>query len=244
VREPLRVFIGYDHAEIPAYHVLAHSIISRASIPLSITPLVQQTLRHEGIYWRDRGPTESTEFSLTRFLIPYLSGYFGTSIFLDCDFLCRVDLADLMAAVGKADTEAMKAGRGKPALLCCQHDYQPSETVKFLGNVQTAYERKNWSSLMVFRNDRCRALTPEFVNTATGLELHRFLWLRDEEVGSLPLDFNWLVGEYAPNPEARMLHFTLGGPWLPGYENVDHATEWFAERAAMLGATVPETVPA
>jgi hypothetical protein len=239
MREPLRIWVGWDPKEAPAWHVLAHSIIRRATIPVTVAPLVQSSLRAEGIYRRERGPTESTEFSLTRFLIPYLSGYYGTSIFLDCDILCRVDIADLIAACGKVDTEAMKAGRGAPALLCVQHDYTPTPGTKFLGQIQTVYPRKNWSSVMVFRNERCRALTPEYVNAAPGVELHRFTWLRDTEIGALPARWNHLVGEYAPNPDASLVHFTLGGPWVPDYEEVEYADEWRAERAAAFGALSP-----
>lgn len=239
MKEPIRLFIGWDSRESVAWHTLAHSILSRASIPVALIPLRQGALRAADIYTRERGPTESTEFSLTRFLVPYLSGYWGTSVFMDCDALCLTDVADLLEDVAKAETQALKAGRPAPALLCCQHSYVPSDQVKFLGNVQTVYPRKNWSSVMVFRNDRCRMLTPEYVNTATGLELHRFQWLRDEEIAPLPFNWNWLVGEYTQNPRANLLHWTLGGPWFPDHAGADHADLWFAERDAMLGAAVP-----
>jgi hypothetical protein len=82
---------------------------------------------------------------------------------------------------------------------------------------------------MLFNNARCRALTPEFVNTATGLELHQFKWLADEaEIGSLPLEWNWLVGEYPMNPEAKIAHFTRGGPYFADYAQCDYADEWRA----------------
>lgn len=228
--QPLRVFIGYDSKEPVAYHVLAHSILTRTSYPVSIIPLRQDTLRQAGVYTRERGPTESTEFSLTRFLVPYLSGYEGYSVFMDSDMLCRVDIAELYAPI------AMQiVGDGK-SLLCCQHDYTPRETVKFLGNPQTSYPRKNWSSLMVFANDQCKALTPEYVNTASGLDLHRFKWLDDEQIGALPLTWNWLVGEYPENPDAKILHWTLGGPWFGRYTGPVGPTpleqEWYRERDA------------
>ena len=242
MREPLRIFVGWDGGETVAYHVLAHSIIRRASIPVSIIPLRQDTLRQYGLYTRERGPTESTEFSLTRFLVPALSGFHGTSVFMDCDMLFRADVADLIAAVGKVETKTLQSGRGSPAVFCCPHDYQPSETVKFRGAVQTAYPRKNWSSFVVFRNDRCRALTPEYVNEASGLDLHRFNWLRESDpIGGLPLEWNWLVGEYAaPSEEVergiKVFHWTNGGPWMDGYHDAEYADLWRAERANMLGA--------
>ncbi len=258
--EPLKCFIGYDSKEPIAYHVLSHSILTRASCPVSITPLRQDTLRAAGIYTRERGPTESTEFSLTRFLVPYLSGYKGFSVFMDSDMLCRCDIAELHAWIAmnfqerfvppdEYDETYERHGitliRNKPgtwvkdkALLCCQHDYTPSETTKFLGNVQTAYPRKNWSSFMVFANDQCKALTPEYVNNATGLDLHRFQWIQDGQIGALPIEWNWLVGEYAENPKAKVLHWTLGGPWFSGFERSDHSGEWLDERDAMLGVGV------
>jgi len=231
----MNIFIGYDSTEPVAYHTLAHSILSRASVPITITPLVRRHLGMVG-YTRTRGPLESTEFSLTRFLVPYLSFYKGRSIFMDCDMLCRVDIAELMLAIiPHADC----------AVVVCQHDYTPTSTTKFLNQPQTAYYRKNWSSFMVFDNAKCKALTPTYVNTATGLQLHRFEWLKNQDqIGSLPLEWNWLVGEYANNDDAKMLHFTQGGPWHAGYEEVPYADEWREERARMLSAARVVTVHA
>lgn len=215
----LNVFIGYDRREPVAYHVLAHSILRHASIPLTIAPLKRELLG--GLYTRPRRPTESTEFSLTRFLVPALSGYRGWSVFLDCDMLCRMDFAQVARAIERQQDKAV---------LVCQHDYTPSSRRKFLNQVQTVYPRKNWSSFMVFNNARCRALTAKYVNQASGLDLHRFKWLRsDDAIGSLPLTWNWLVGEYKRNPRARIIHYTLGGPWFRKYRDCDYATEWRAE---------------
>lgn len=214
----LNVFIGYDPNETVAYHVLSHSILRRASIPVSIAPLARSQLR--GLYTRERGPTESTEFSLTRFLVPYLSGYRGWSLFMDCDMLCRADLAELAAMADDASERGV---------FVCQHDYVPATERKFLGQVQTRYPRKNWSSLMLFNNAACRALTPEYVNAAPGLELHRFAWLEDARIGALGLEWNWLVGEYEYQADAKMVHFTLGGPYFDEFRDCDYADEWRAE---------------
>lgn len=221
----MRIFLGYDSKEPIAFHVAMHSIFTRASVPVSVTPLVQSSLRSGRIYTRDRGPTESTEFSLTRFLCPFLSGYEGHSLFLDCDVLCLTDIVELLA-YGLAYPEK--------AVFVAQHDYKPKTDKKFLGQTQTSYARKNWSSVMLINNSLCRVLTPDYVNIATGLELHRFHWLKDEEIGSLPLEFNWLVGEYEDNPQAKVLHWTNGGPWFEDYKDTERAKEWFAERDAML----------
>jgi hypothetical protein len=218
----LNVYIGYDSRESVAFYTLAHSIQRRSSGPVSITPLMQSQLK--GLYTRARGPTESTEFSLTRFLVPALAGFRGWSIFMDCDMLCRADIAELQQRVAEQQDKAV---------LVCRHDYVPKTTRKFLDQVQTKYPRKNWSSLMVFNNERCQALTPEYVNTASGLDLHRFKWLDDSLIGGLPLEWNWLVGEYPYRADAKIVHYTLGGPYFDEYRDCDYAEEWVAEYESM-----------
>lgn len=218
----LRIFIGYDPVESAAFYTLAHSILRRSSIPVSIAPLMRSQLK--GLYWRPRGPTESTEFSLTRFLVPALCDFRGWAVFMDCDMLCRVDIAGLQAEIERQSDKAV---------LVCKHDYVPKTERKFLDQVQTKYPRKNWSSLMVLNNERCRVLTPEYVNTASGLDLHRFTWIDDAAIGELGLEWNWLVGEYDYRPDAKIVHYTLGGPYFEAYRNCDYADEWFAEFDSM-----------
>jgi lipopolysaccharide biosynthesis glycosyltransferase len=210
----MKIFIGYDSREPVAFHVLAHSIMRRASKPVEIVPLIQSQLRQCGLYTRERDPRESTEFSLTRFLVPYLSNYEGFSLYLDCDMLCLTDIEDIPMVGGKA-------------VYVAQHDYTPKHKEKFLGQEQTIYPRKNWSSLMLFNNAKCKHLIPAYINCAEPLELHRFAW--QDYVGSLPIEYNWLVGEYPKNPNAKILHFTNGGPWFPDYVNCDHADLWREE---------------
>src|SRR2546428_1323131 len=185
------MYIGYDPRESVAFYTLAHSILRRASIPVSIAPVMQSQLK--GVYTRPRGPTESTEFSLTRFLVPSLSAFKGWAVFMDRDMLCRTDIASLAAEIEKNTDKAV---------LVCKHDYVPKTERKFLNQVQTKYPRKNWSSLMLFNNERCTALTPAYINSASGLELHRFGWIDDRLIGALPLEWNWLVGEYPDYPDA------------------------------------------
>jgi len=218
----LQVHIGYDPRESVAFYTLAHSIFARSSIPLSIAPLMRRHLGH--LYTRPRGPTEATEFSLTRFLVPALSDYRGWSIYMDCDMLCRADIAGLAALIER---------QADKAVLVCHHDYVPKTERKFLNQVQTKYPRKNWSSLMLFNNERCTALTPAYINSASGLELHRFGWIDDRLIGALPLEWNWLVGEYPYNPDAKIAHFTRGGPYFDEYRDCDYAAEWFAEFESM-----------
>jgi hypothetical protein len=195
---------------------------------VSIAPLMQSQLK--GLYRRSRGPTESTEFSLTRFLVPALSEFRGWSIFMDCDMLCRADIAELAREIERQPDKAV---------LVCQHDYVPKTQRKFLGHVQTKYPRKNWSSLMLFNNARCRSLSADYVNSASGLELHRFAWIEGAAIGALPLEWNWLVGEYDYNAAAKIVHFTIGGPYFDAYRDCDYAQEWFAELESMRQCARP-----
>lgn len=220
----IRVFIGFDPREAVAFSVLAHSIYARSSQPVSITPLMLPQLG--GVLRRERHPLQSTDFSFSRFLTPYLSGFQGHSIFMDCDMLVLDDIAKVWAL--RDDRFAVQV---------VKHDHRPRETVKFLGAVQTAYEKKNWSSVMLFNNSRCTSLTPDYVSTASGLELHQFKWLgNDDLIGSIPARWNHLVGYEAPSRDVSLVHYTLGGPYFPEYADCEYAEEWLAERDAMLRA--------
>ena len=220
----LDIFIGYDRQEVVAYHVLAQSLLERSSRPVRLTPVNLGNLAD--LFARDAVATQSTEFSFSRFLTPYLSGYDGWSLFMDCDMLARADVAELFAL---ADD--------RYAVMVAQHDYVPRDEVKFLDHVQTRYAKKNWSSVMLLNNARCRALTPEYVNTASGLQLHQFHWLESEDlIGALPLEWNWLVGEYDFNAHAKIAHFTRGGPYFEAYADCDYADEWRAVEARATAA--------
>ena len=224
-REMIKVCIGYDAREAVAFSVLAYSIHTRASAAVSITPLMLSQLR--GVLARERHPLQSTDFSFSRFLTPYLSGYSGWSVFMDCDMLMLDDIAQLWALRDERN-----------AVMVVKHVHVPRETVKFLGEPQTKYEKKNWSSVILFNNANCAALTPEYVNTASGLELHQFKWLEsDALIGALPDHWNHLVGYDPPRQDASLVHYTLGGPYFSDYANCEYAQEWFRERDAMLRAS-------
>jgi hypothetical protein len=220
----VRVFIGFDPREAVAYSVLAYSILSRASCPVAITPLALSQLGR--VLTRERHSLQSTDFSFSRFLTPYLSGYSGWSVFMDCDMLMLDDVAKLYALRDE-----------RYAVMVVKHRHDPREEVKFLDQPQSAYEKKNWSSVMLLNNARCRALTPEYVNTASGLELHQFKWLEsDALIGALPSGWNHLVGYDAPRAGVSLVHYTLGGPYFEEYRECEYAAEWFAERDRMLAA--------
>ena len=166
----------------------------------------------------------STEFSFSRFLTPYLAGYSGQAIYLDCDMLVCCDIAELLEHCDLNHD-----------VFVCKHDYTPKSTIKFLGNEQVAYPRKNWSSLIVFNSYKpsCRRLTPEMVNNAPGSFLHRFEWCEDKKIGELPKKYNFLVGEYEPIQSPKIIHYTNGTPCFKGFENQDYADWWFKEKELM-----------
>ena len=139
----IRVFIGYDPRETVAYNVLAHSIQRRASQPVSIAPLMLSQLR--AVLTRERYHLQTTDFSFSRFLTPNLSGYEGWSVFMDCDMLVLRDIAELW-----------NLRDDRYAVMVVKHHHVPKETVKFLGEPQSKYEKKNWSSVMLFNNARCQ----------------------------------------------------------------------------------------
>ena len=226
-----RIFIGYDPRETSAFSVLAHSINARASMPVSVTPIMLSQLK--GTFTRPREPLQSTDFSFTRFLTPYLAGYEGWAMFADCDMSMLEDVANLWAL--RDD---------RYAVMCVHHNHVPTEKEKFLGEQQTKYAYKNWSSVMLFNCAKCEALTPEYVNTATGLQLHQFKWLDgDHLIGELPSKWNHLVGVSELRNDAALVHYTIGGPYFHEYRDCEYSKEWFAERDAMLYCQQRNEIP-
>lgn len=218
----IRVFIGYDSREAVAFSVLSHSIHRHASQPVSIAPLMLSQLTDT--FTRPRDPLQSTDFSFSRFLTPYLCDYQGWAIFTDCDMIVLDDIAKLWAL--RDD---------RYAVMCVKHEHNARETTKFLNQPQSKYQKKNWSSVMMFNCARCTALTPEFVNGASGLELHQFKWLEDEGlIGELPQRWNHLVGYHETMPDAALVHYTLGGPYFKDYHGCEYTEEWEREREEML----------
>lgn len=223
----LRIFIGYDQREKVAYHVLAHSILKRSSVPVSITPVARQNMP---FYKRERGEFESTEFSITRFLVPALCDFQGYAVFMDSDMLCLGDVAEFANYMTLMDHYGT-------AVRVVKHQYSPQESTKFLGQPQTKYERKNWSSVMLFNNRLCDRLTIDYVQSAHGLDLHQFKWTRDDRIQNLPREWNWLVDEPGYDKGIpKLLHYTKGTPCFTDYANCAWSNEWHAERADMLSS--------
>jgi len=226
-RVPAKVFVGYDSREDIAWQVCRHSLYRHCEDHLQVAPLRQSVLRELGLYTRPIDAAASTEFSLTRFLTPYLAAQSGWAIFCDCDFLFTTDVLGVLQGLDPAK-----------ALYCVQHEYTPYFQVKMDGKKQASYPRKNWSSFMVFNCDHpnVKSLTPEVVNSASPAFLHRFEWVGDESaIGALDLDWNFLEGEY-PKPlrTPRVIHYTNGGPWFEEWQNCDYADLWLHERDLYL----------
>jgi lipopolysaccharide biosynthesis glycosyltransferase len=210
----LRIFIGFDAVETVAYHTLVQSILNHCSEPVSITPIKLSMLPE---YTRKRLPEQSNEFSFTRFLVPYLCGYEGKALFMDCDMIFRTDPKEIFGLIEENQSVAV-----------VKHDYIPKNKTKYLGAIQYQYPRKNWSSVMLFNcgHEHCKRLTPEFINTADPATLHRFHWTHDDYIGELPVEWNHLVGEYPPNKDAKIVHWTIGGPYFVEYADTEFAGEW------------------
>ena len=211
------VFVGYDPREAIAYHVCANSIIRHASQPVSIIPLALNLFKD----YTETHTDGSNQFIYSRFLVPHLMNYTGHAIFIDGDMIVRGDIAELwnMRDVYK-DVQVVK------------HDYQTRMSEKYLGAKNENYPRKNWSSVILWNCTSFpnRKLTPEFIQHATGAELHRFSWIDDERIGALPPEWNWLPDEYGPNTDAKLLHYTLGTPCFHEFATTPQGGEWHQER--------------
>lgn len=220
------VFVGFDPREAVAYSAFCHSVLTRTKARVAFYPM--QGDKVEG----------STMFNPERFKVAKEMNYRGWAIWADGDMLCRSDIAELMEY---ADVNC--------DVLVAKHDYKTKHPVKFLGQPNPDYPRKNWSSLMLIN---CAAaawqrIDHDNVDVKIG-DLHRFVesvpgkhflagrrvpLFDQHRIGSLPLEWNWLVGEYAYNPDAKLVHFTIGTPCWAEYADCDYAEEWHKEVAAM-----------
>lgn len=212
----IRVFIGYDPREAIAFHTCANSIIRHCSEPVSIIPLALNTL----VGYEEGHEDGSNEFIYSRFLVPALCDFSGYAIYIDGDMVLRDDIAELWA---------LRDPRMGAQVV--KHDYKTTQSQKYLGNRNDDYPRKNWSSVILWNCAHFpnRKLTRQYVEQATGAELHRFGWLEDSRIGDLPKEWNWLPDEYGENQDAKLLHWTLGAPCFAEYENAPMADVWLTE---------------
>lgn len=230
------IFVGYDAREHEAWEVCRDSILRRSSVDVRIAKLEEPVLREAGLYRRawhaengqridnlDKRPF-STDFSFTRFLAPALALYQGWALYCDCDFLFTADIAGLFVLADE-----------RYAAMCVKHKHVPTEATKMDGVEQTKYRRKNWSSLTLWNAAHPanrNVLTVDCVNKMPGQWLHAFEWLKDDEIGELPVTWNWLAGVSAPLERVPPcgIHYTLGVPSMPGYEDCVYAEFWRTEQ--------------
>lgn len=215
--KPIPVFVGYDPREAIAYHVCCNSIIRNASAPVAIVPVALNLFSE----YKETHTDGSNHFIYTRFLVPWLMGWSGKAIFIDGDMIVRGDIIELYETLSTTQDVAV-----------VKHDYLTKQTEKYMGAKNEDYPRKNWSSVIVWNCNSFpnRKLTPEFVMASTGAFLHRFSWLEDHRIQALPSEWNWLPDEYGVNPNAKLLHYTLGTPCFHEYADTPQNEEWHRER--------------
>lgn len=212
------IFIGYDPREAIAYHVCTNSIIRQSSQPVSLNPLALNIMSD----YKETHTDGSNHFIYSRFLVPHLMNYQGWAIFIDGDMILRTDIKELWDL--RDDSKAV---------MVVKHDYETRMTEKYLGSKNENYPRKNWSSVILWNcaHPANRSVTPEFVQSATGAQVHRFTWLDDSLIGELPKEWNWLDIEYEWNPLAKLVHYTLGTPCFHEFaDKGDFCDEWHRER--------------
>ncbi len=208
-----RVWIGYDPSQHVSFEVLKFSLEEHATEPIDVKAIDAEKLPD---FKRPGDPLASTPFTYTRFLVPYLMDYEGIALFMDSDMLAVGDVSELF-----------HLPMDELALRVRKHEYNPTETVKMGGKTQTQYPRKNWSSLMLMNCSELEVWSKEAVENESGAWLHRFEPIPDEKVGDISEEWNVLDHMTGPT---KLLHYTSGGPWLPGCEDADHADLWHEYR--------------
>jgi len=214
--KPIPIFVGYDPREAVAYHTCVNSIIRQASQPVAIIPLALNLFTD----YNETHTDGSNQFIYSRFLVPHLMEYSGWAIFIDGDMIVRDDIVKLW-----------NLKQNDKDVMVVKHDYKTRMKEKYLGSKNEDYPRKNWSSVILWNcaNHPNRKLTPKFVQKSTGAELHRFSWIDDNRIGELPPEWNWLPDEYGANPDAKLLHYTLGTPCFHEFATTPQGDEWHRE---------------
>lgn len=224
------IYVGFDPREEVGYHTFCASVIHHASCPVAFTPLHQDMLRQE---WSGGHRDGSNAFAYTRFLVPHIQLFQGWAMFCDgADMVMRADIAELWE---HRDLYA--------AVQVVKHEYQTKHPRKYVGTQMEAdnrdYPRKNWSSVMLINCSHYawRQMTPGRVSHLTGAELHGFEWVGDQYLKALPAEWNWLVDEYGPNADAKLLHWTAGIPGFSHYFDAPMAEEWYRYKKLIDYAT-------
>jgi lipopolysaccharide biosynthesis glycosyltransferase len=211
----INVYVGYDEREAVAYHVFCQSVLDKSSVPVSFTPLSLNTMK---VLYKEVHTDGSNAFIYSRFLVPYLNNYKGWAIFADGDMVCNANIKELIDCADDSK-----------AVMVVKHDYKTKHPVKYLGNKNDDYPRKNWSSVILFNceHPKNKVLTPEFISQHDGKYLHRFSWLNDDDIGDLDKTWNWLALEYPTNETAKLIHYTIGTPCFTEYEWCDQSENWW-----------------
>jgi lipopolysaccharide biosynthesis glycosyltransferase len=211
----VKIYVGFDPRESVVYHTFTQSLIEKSTLPIEITPLAVSTLN----FYEETHQDKSNDFVYSRFLTPFMSNFEGWSIYVDGDMICQADIKELLNL--RDETKAVQV---------VKHDYKTKSPNKYLDNKNENYPRKNWSSVILWNcaHPKHKILTPEFINKQTGKFLHRFSWLEDEEIGELPIEWNWLAIEYPENPLAKLIHYTLGAPCFKDYRTTSMAENWLS----------------
>ncbi len=219
--EKINVVVGFDQKEAIAFHTFTQSVIEKSSLPVTFTPLAVNTLKD----YKEEHTDGSNAFIYSRFLTPYLNDFKGWAIFADGDMICQADIKELWDLRDESK-----------ALLVVKHNYKTKASQKYLGNINENYPRKNWSSLVLWNcsHPGHKILTPDFIAKQTGKYLHRFSWLSDNDIGELPMEWNWLAIEYPINMKAKLIHFTLGTPCFMNYRNTEMANYWLEANKRLL----------
>lgn len=218
MKQDFTVFIGYDSSQDAAAHACRRSIVAQDTT-VHVEYIKRSDLLENGLYWRQDHEYESTEFAFTRFLTPYLKGYYGYALFCDSDFIWRCSPRELLERVDPLD-----------AVTVVKHNISPEQLKqeKMNGKKQVWYPKKNWSSMMLFNcnHPKTRSLTPEVVSESPASYLHGLEWTWDASVGEVDKTYNYLVGYYNDRIDPKVLHYTDGTPLHAGYENCEFAEEF------------------
>lgn len=209
----INIAVGFDQKEAVAYHTFCQSVLEKATQPVAFLPLCLNSLPG----YREIHQDGSNSFVYSRFLTPWVFGFNGSVIFADGDMVCLSDITKLWSLRDPSK-----------AVQVVQHNYKTKFQQKYLGAKNLDYPRKNWSSLIIWNceHPKNKLLTPDFVMSQSGAFLHRFSWLSDDDIGALPLNWNWLVAEYEDNYDANLLHFTLGTPCFLEYQKSNMSSTW------------------
>ena len=213
------IYIGYDstnYGQELAYEICKRSI-KKYNDKIKINKLSKKDLINSKYFYRNDN-TGSTEFTYTRFLVPFLNNYKGWALFCDSDFLWLCDPNEIFE----------KYADEKYAVCCVKHEYNDCNgKTKMDGRTQEWYPRKNWSSLMLFNCEHpsIKNLNLDNINKETPKWLHRMEWCKDEEIGEIDKSYNYLVNYY-DDEKFKALHYTDGGPWHPEYRDVQYGNLW------------------